>query len=497
VGAARSADAQFGLVQLPLDDPAYVQLAALEHMGCAEARVSPRRPYDVRAVRDALTRARDIAACRGPILDALNRRFEARQADKNAGLRGGGEATLRVTGLTGGEFEPLWNTIRPTGQGDQPAVGIVHGRLTWGDGSADQVVAVGDAYAQTGSRNDPTVRARQFRHTSGVLDFGEAYVSGRIGPFEGTIGRGEEAWLGEGRESLFLSANGPPLDRITASVSTHDIEARMLLGSLDDVVLDSTQDNIVGTQSIQRYYRYLAAGAVTWRPTRVVEATVGTMAVLPSASRALDLFYVNPFSKYPDTTRTLVNVTSHVETFGALRLRAGVATFDGELLADQQLKSDHIGYLLTATAPLPTRIPVSLDATFQHIGRDTYTSQYYASVSEHYGVPLGSALGPDAEMGQVGAEVFVAGPLRVAGDIGIWRRGKVRIDERPAQPGTAPDSPEQRATIGDLTIQFLTPVVPVTLRFTGATVTNANNVASPASSYGKTQIIASYAFRYP
>ena len=448
-------------------------------------------------MRIALTNARGDRACRGPILDALTRRFASREADAHPGLRAGGEATVRITGLTGGEFDPLWNDIRPTSQGDQPAVGIAHGRLTWGDGSAEQVVAVGDAYAQTGSRNDPTVRARQFRHTSGVLDFGEAYVSGRVGPFEGTLGRGEEAWLGEGRESLFLSANGPPLDRITASVSTHDVEARVLFGSLDDVVLDSAQDNIAGTQSIQRYYRYLAAGAITWRPTRVVEATVGTMAVLPAASRALDLFYVNPFNRSQDTTRTLVNVTNHVETFGALRLRAGVATFDGELLADQQLKSDHIGYLLSATTPLPTRMPVSLDATYERIGRDTYTSQYYASVSEHYGVPLGSVLGPDAELGKVGAEVFVAGPLRVAGDIGIWRRGRVRIDERPAQPSTAPDSPEQRATIGDLAIQFLTPVVPVTLRFTGATITNANNVASPSSSYGQTQIIASYAFRYP
>jgi hypothetical protein len=497
VGFGVRANAQFGLVQLPLDDPAYVQLAALEHMGCAEARVSPRRPYDVRAVRLALSNARSVPACRGVILDALLRRFASREADAHAGLRAGGKATAVITGLTGGEIEPLWNTIRPTGQGDQPAVGLVHGRLDWGDGAADQVVAVADAYAQTGSRNDPTVRARQFRHTSGVLDFGEAYLSGRAGPFEGTIGRGEEAWLGEGRESLFLSANGPAIDRITGSVSTHDFEARVLLGSLDDVVLDSAQDNIVGTQSIQRYYRYLAAGAVTWRPTRVVEATVGTMAILPSASRTLDLFYVNPFKPYPDTSRQLVNVTTHVETFGALRLRAGVATFDGEILVDQQLKSDHLGYLVSGTVPLPTKLPISLDATFEHIGRDTYTSQYYASVSQHYGVPLGSALGPDAELGQVGAEVFAAGPLRVAGDIGIWRRGKVRIDERPAQPSTGSDGPEQRATIGDLSIQFLTPVVPVTIKFTGATVTNANNVASPSSSYGQTQIIASYAFRYP
>jgi hypothetical protein len=497
VGFGVRAQAQFGLVQLPMDDPAYVQLTALEHMGCAEARVSPRRPYDIRSIRAALARARNVSSCRGTILDALTRRFAPRPGDKNPGLRAGAKATAQFTGLSGGTFEPLWNDIRPTDQGDQAAVGILNGRLDWGDGSADQVVAVGDAYAQTGTRNDPTVRARTFRHTSGVLDFDEAYLSGRAGPFEGTIGRGQEAWLGESQESLVLSANGPAIDRITGSVSTDHVEARALLGSLDDVVLDSAQDNIMGTQSIQRYYRYLAAYAVTWRPSRVVEATAGQLAILPAASRVLDLYYVNPFSPYPDTTRRLVNVTNHVETFGGLRLRAGVATFDGEVLADQVLKSDHLAYLLTASTPLPVSIPVSLDGTFEHIGQDTYTSQYYASVPEHYGVPLGSVLGPDAELGEGGAEVFLTSAVRVSGDLGIWRRGKVRIDERPAQPATGPDSPEQRATIGDLSIQFLNPIAPVTLRFSGAAVSNVNNVASPTTTYGQLQLLASYAFRYP
>jgi hypothetical protein len=219
--------------------------------------------------------------------------------------------------------------------------------------------------------------------------------------------------------------------------------------------------------------------------------------VLPAASKVLDLYYVNPLEPYPDTSRTLVHVTNHVETFGALRLRAGVATFDGEVLADQILRSDHLGYLASASVPIPVRMPVSVGATFEQIGRDTYTSQYYASVPEHYGVPLGSVLGPDATLAKLQAEVFVAGPLRVSGDIGLWRRGKVRIDDRPAQPAVGADTPEQRGTIGDLAIQFLTPIVPVTLRFSGASVSNANNIASPTSNYGQTQLIASYAFRYP
>ena len=53
----------------------------------------------------------------------------------------------------------------------------------------------------------------------------------------------------------------------------------------------------------------------------------------------------------------------------------------------------------TASVPIPVPRPVSLDATFERIGRETYTSQYYARVPEHYGVPLGSVLGPDDTLG--------------------------------------------------------------------------------------------------
>ena len=43
-----AAGAQYGLVTLPMADPAYIQLTALEHLGCAAARVSVDRPYEVR-----------------------------------------------------------------------------------------------------------------------------------------------------------------------------------------------------------------------------------------------------------------------------------------------------------------------------------------------------------------------------------------------------------------------------------------------------------------
>src|SRR5579862_3775495 len=95
-----SAFAQFGLVTLPLDDPAYTQLAALERLGCAAARVSPNRPYQVGAIRSALEAARTQRECIGPLLTALRARFAPVPKDTLPALRGGGEATVRATGLS-------------------------------------------------------------------------------------------------------------------------------------------------------------------------------------------------------------------------------------------------------------------------------------------------------------------------------------------------------------------------------------------------------------
>src|SRR5215472_5300523 len=95
-----SAHAQSGLVTLPVDDPAYTQLAALERLGCAAARVSPNRPYTVGAVRSALEAARTQRECVGPLFDALRARFAPAPADTMATLRGGAAATVRATGLS-------------------------------------------------------------------------------------------------------------------------------------------------------------------------------------------------------------------------------------------------------------------------------------------------------------------------------------------------------------------------------------------------------------
>jgi hypothetical protein len=286
------------------------------------------------------------------------------------------------------------------------------------------------------------------------------------------------------------------MDRIAGGLATDAIDVRVLLGALDDVTLDSAQDGVVGGPQPQRFSRYLAAGQITWHPSRTIDATVGQLALVPAGSRTLDLYYVNPKAPFPDTSRTLANVTTHAATFGAVHVRAGPATLGANILADGRLSKDQLAYELTASTPIPAHVPVSVMAAYTHTGARVYESQFDVTVLERYNAPIGSELGPNAEYGRVGAEVFAAGALRISGDIGIWRRGRIRIDERPSEP-FPPSAPDQRATVGNLGVQFLTPVIPVTLRFQAARVTNVNNTSSPSTTYERTQLIGTYAFRYP
>lgn len=513
-----AASAQYGLVTLPIQDPAYVQLAALEHLGCAAARVSVDRPYEVRLVRAALVAAQAEAACRGPILAALRQRFALRPADSTAGVRVGGEAQLRATALHNGEITPLWENVRPTSQGDPPAVGVLHGRFTYG--SNDRVAIVIDGYGESDARNDPQVSAKPLRGANTVLDASEAYATARAGVFTFTLGRGPEAWLGEGTNSLVLGANGPPYNRVAAAFNTAHFEGRALFGELDDVVLDSAQDHITSTIGPQRFYRYLAGHTLTWRPARAIEVTAGETAVLPRGSQTVDFYYLNPFVPYlitaHDTGKTGEgNAHDNLTAFGAIRGRMGRITGAAELLIDDiQIDAsrrantpDLLGYDLTLSSPVPIGRPASIELEYERVDTYTYLRQFYDEVLQYDNEPLGSALGPDADYGVIRGEILPTAWVRLAGDAGIWRRGLQRIYERPGQdavghpstafPSSAPGQPVQVSGIAHASAQLLTPTFPITAAVTLARIRDANNLPVGTATYGQAQLYLTYAFRYP
>jgi hypothetical protein len=128
-------------------------------------------------------------------------------------------------------------------------------------------------------------------------------------------------------------------------------------------------------------------------------------------------------------------------------------------------------------------------------------------VYENYDQPLGSRLGPDADYGHLEAEAFPRPWLRVAAGLGFWRRGLQRIFERPAQmatghanapfPTNGPGQPAQTAELGDASLQFLNPVLPVTASVQLGRIQNTNNVPLPAANYAQLQLTATYALHYP
>ncbi|MBX6331067.1 MAG: hypothetical protein IRY91_04390, partial [Gemmatimonadaceae bacterium] len=447
IAAAPPAAAQHPLVALPLSDPAYTQLDGLLARGCDAARVSPFRPFMVKDVRRALREARGERTCAGPMLDRLAQRFLADSAagDSLAALTRvtlGASLTVQGTALHGGEFAPLWRDVRATSAGTPPAVGLASLRLTWTGGP--NLVAVSEAYGETSRRNDPTVRAGIFRNSQAVIDVNDAYVAGKLGPVVLSVGRAREAWLGEGDESLVLSAHGPPLDRVALTAQWSRFELRALLASLNDVVLTPAQDTIADSLGAQRWHRMLAAHALTYRPSRRVELTIGETALIPHQGSGFQLAYANPVLIYQmaqqDSAReTRPEGNVNLTAFGGARATIGRATVQGELLIDDiQIDAkdrrrfpDQLAWNLRATYPLPLPLSPILEGQYRRIGSFTYLESFYTDSWQQYNQPIGSELGPDADLARLGAQLWPSGRLRLGVGVSRWRHGAHRIDQRP------------------------------------------------------------------
>lgn len=549
---AAPAAAQPALASLPLDDPAYVQLDGLTRQGCVAARISPYRPYFVAHVREALRRAESESSCAGLVLVQLRGRFlpappATLPIDSSAALRTstgetyraqpandaghiwvGGALTVRATGLSKGEFRPLWRDVRVREEGDPPIVGLVRGRVSWEH--SDRLGAVVEATGQSHRRNDPQMRSRALRTTSGALDFTDAYLNGRIGPLIFSLGRSAEAWLGEGRESLMLSAHGPPFDRMLASIRWRRFEGRALFGTADDVVLDTLRDALPSGSRDVRFYRYVAGHSLTWRARHGLELTIGETALLGRGAPGIDLAYVNPLMIYlvnqNDTARVSGgDARDNLTIFGAFRVQTGAASLAGELLIDdiqidardRAVIPNQLASRLELSLRLPLIVPASARAEYRRIGSYTYLRGFYSEVYQRYDEPLGSELGPAADHIRVEGELWPSGRVRLSADAGIWRRGGLRIDERPARraaghagegfPSVTEERPSvQKAVLASFTGQWLGTRLPMTVRVEAARLTNVNNVSagdapagrllSPAL-YVRAQLSGTYAFRYP
>ena len=511
--------AQHKLVALSLDDPAYEMLDALDATGCVPARVSPYRPLLVRDVRQAVTRASGDATCAGRVLDALRMRFATDTfdifADNEGVMSVGAQVTVRGTQLSGGEIRPLWRGLRDKTEGDPPFSSVSRARVTWGSAN---VVAVGEVVGYTHRRNDPGVRQKALRNTSGALDFGESYVTGQLGSHVTlSFGRMAEAWLGHGRESLLLSAYGPALDRLVVSGRWRRVEGRAIVASLSDVLLTPALDSVpVGTSA--NFYRFIVAHALTIRPSHALEITLGESALLARGARTVDLAYANPLMLYVvtqnDSSRS--GPSDNLQAFGALHLRSGGSQLFVELLIDdiqidpkdRKTIQDQLGWSVRGLQSLPLFLPASANAEYRHINSFTYQRPSYATVYQNYGAALGSELGPDADMVHAGVEVWPSGYLRVGAGAGLWRQGVLRLEQRPSRsvngsaglPYPSVDATHplaQRAMLGDASVRYLRYPVVFGATLEVASVKNPRNQAVSAITVSRMQLTGSYAYRIP
>ena len=520
-----TARAQHALVGLPLDDPAYTQLDGLMRQGCAEARVSQFRPYFVGDIRKALKAAESDSACTAApvstLLSALRLRFPIDTAPRDTSrsrLSFGAAATVQATGLKNGTFYPLWQDVRPKSEGEPAAVGIGRIRLTYDGGP--HVLLVTEAFGETDVRNDPHIRESPFRNTSGVVGFQDAYITAQVSKLIISLGRAREAWLGDGEESLVLSANGPAYDRLLLSLSFSKFELRAFAATINDVVLDSTRDVLPAGVSQQRWHRFAFGHGLTYRPTKKIELTIGETAVVQRQGFTVDLAYLNPLMIYQttqhDTSQSGAG-DANLTGFFAARGTFGRATVSGEFLVDDiQIDSkdranypNQLGWSFEAAYALPIIYVSAIGVQYRRLDTFTYIGQVdYSKVYQNFDQPLGSELGPDADMIRGYGEFWASGRLHFVGGVAKWRHGAYRITDRPTlnrlghsddpYPDVTDDRPDvQNAWIGDASAEWLDGIIPITAKIELARITNVNNVPTAAKTLARVQVTASYRFRYP
>jgi hypothetical protein len=492
----------------------------------------------VRDVQRAIARFKGDSTCSGSIAESLARRFtrvsheelprdvapdlaaavRESSSDTLEMIRAGAKITVKGTALSKGEFEPLWAGVRDRDEGTPPVVLDARGRVGWAP--SDRVVGVAELYAQTSRRNDPTVRQRALRNTSGIVDFGETYINAALGRLDVSFGRGWAAWLGDGTESLALSANRPLKDRRELGNRRRVAEARAIVATVNDVTMTAAADSLAAGTPDTRFRRWLYGHVLTIKPTTGLELTLGETVLASRTTRGFDLAYANPLMAYiitqNDTGRIGSDTRDNLVVFGGARMRVGRGHVGAELTvddvqvdkADRSRTADQLAWRVFGSLGVPVGTASSVSAEYRRVDSFAYMRDFYTDVYQQYDKPLGSVLGPGADLMRAAAESWPGGETRLSASIGRWRQGGLRIDQRPANgpnddadlafPAITADRPEvQTALIADVRAERFTMPIAVSLQLQLARIENARNVSGAAALYVRATVTGSYAFRYP
>jgi hypothetical protein len=261
--------------------------------------------------------------------------------------------------------------------------------------------------------------------------------------------------------------------------------------------------------------------ALTWTPVPALEMTLGETMLFTRRGAPLDFAYYNPAIPYivaqADSGRMGSEGRDNVLLFGGVRGRLGPAVLEGELVvddiqvdaADRARTQNQLAYRARATAPLPLGQPTIASVEYRRIDSFTYSRGFYSEVYQFYGAPLGSELGPDADMLSAEISRWPNGAVELAAGVSLWRHGATRLDRRPSEspnfhaglpypsirPLVRPDV--QQAVVWNASARLLSRYFPVTARLEVARLRDANNRPSPAALYVRLNLVGTYALKYP
>lgn len=297
---------------------------------------------------------------------------------------------------------------------------------------------------------DPT-RFRQIEAREGT-DYGfallDAYATYRYGPLRVTAGRNQLA-LGQsgGSSSVFVSDSIPPLDQLRieliADVMRFTGIIARLSGDDQNRMLDEREESIPGSmpppagerRNVDRIF-YLHR--VDWRPASVLQVAISEAALVTGIDRGLDTRYANlliPFfvTQEDEDERGGVDVNVMVNAEAALLLPVGARlwadVYVQEFFVDREKRENIGNQLAYKTGALLAGDAVglpTLTAGMEYTRVDVFTYLHRGLNTNHtqFGVPIGSSLGPDADMGQAWISWKPRAALRFTADGMVRRDGE-------------------------------------------------------------------------
>jgi hypothetical protein len=274
--------------------------------------------------------------------------------------------------------------------------------------------------------NDPT-RFRQIEAREDT-DYGfallDAYATARYGPLWVTAGRNEVA-LGQASRSsgVFVSDSIPPLDQLRIELGTRHVRftgiVARLSGDEQNRMLDERGETVPGSDpppadERRDVDRVLYLHRVDWQPIPVLQVAISEAAIVAGIDRGLETRYANlliPFfltqEDEDESSGADVNVVVNAEgvlnvPWGA-RLWADVYAQEFFIDADKREEiGNQMAYKLGALVAGDGLGLPALTAGVEYTRVDvfTYLHRGLNTNSTQFGVPLGSSLGPDADMAQ-------------------------------------------------------------------------------------------------